>query len=67
MDKAIPEILKLHLMVLCSSREILSLKYKENLPTYQFITVDRMSLHPPQPVQIFQMAFKWLSIIFVTL
>jgi hypothetical protein len=46
LDKAIPEILKLHLMVLCSSPEIYHFFFF-NLPGLQFISVDRMSLVSP--------------------
>ncbi len=49
LDKVISDIVKLLKMVLCFSREIVSLKHKcfKNLPGFQYFTADRMSLVSP--------------------
>jgi hypothetical protein len=47
LDKVITEIIKLHKLVLSSSREIVPLKIFFKLPAIQNFTADRMSLVTP--------------------
>jgi hypothetical protein len=46
-NKVIPEILKPLKLVLCSSREIVSLNFLKNLTDFQYFTADRMRLFSP--------------------